>query len=109
MKDKSYENFFANFSNKTRLKIITVLMDGELSVSEIVEKTGEEQSNVSHHLEGLRKCNILNVKKDGKKRIYSLNEETVNPMLELVESHVSGCCMDCSECKMCGTGNETLF
>lgn len=105
MKQQSYENFFANFSNRTRLRIVTVLLDGPLSVSEIVSKTGEEQSNVSHHLEGLRKCSILDFKKEGKKRIYSLNMETVGPMLELVEKHVYGCCGGgCAECGLCNPG-----
>jgi len=105
MKEKSYDRFFANFSNKTRLKILTVLMDGPLSVSDIAERVGEEQSNVSHNLEGLRKCSILNVKKDGKKRIYSLNKETVMPMLELVEKHVHGACGVCDGyCRACMGG-----
>lgn len=101
MKKISYENFFANFSNKTRLGIITALMDGPLSVSEIVERLGEEQSNVSHNLEHLRKCSILNVKREGKKRIYSLNKKTVEPMLDLVESHVYGCGGSCADCGLC--------
>lgn len=103
MKQQSYEQFFANFSNRTRLRIINALMDGPLSVSEIVEKTGEEQSNVSHHLEGLKKCSILDMKKEGKKHIYSLNMETVEPMLELVEKHVYGSCAGgCENCGGCG-------
>ncbi|MBS3077325.1 winged helix-turn-helix transcriptional regulator [Candidatus Pacearchaeota archaeon] len=106
MKQISYENFFANFSNKTRLGILTALMDGPLSVSEIVDKVGGEQSNVSHHLESLRKCSILNVKKEGKKRIYSLNKKTVYPMLELVEKHVGGCGGSCEECGLCSPVGE---
>jgi ArsR family transcriptional regulator len=101
MKQISYENFFANFSNKTRLGILTVLMDGPLSVSEIVEKLKDEQSNVSHHLEHLRRCSILDVKRQGKKRIYSVNKKTVYPMLELVEKHISGCGGSCAECGLC--------
>jgi DNA-binding transcriptional ArsR family regulator len=101
MKKNSYENFFANFSNKTRLGILTVLMEKPLSVSEIVKKLGEEQSNVSHNLEHLRKCKILNVKQEGKKRIYSLNKKTVYPMLELVERHVNECGGSCEECGLC--------
>jgi DNA-binding transcriptional ArsR family regulator len=101
MKKSSYEKFFTNFSNKTRFGIITSLMEGPLSVGEISEKTGEEQTNISHNLSGLVRCNILKVKKDGKKRIYSLNKRTVGPMLKLVEQHTYGC-GDCSSCRMCG-------
>lgn len=101
MEQNSYEKFFANFSNKTRLQIVTKLMDGPLSVGEIVSQIGGEQSNVSHQLEHLRKCGILNMEKKGKNHIYSLNEKTVMPMLEIVEKHVSGCgaCNCCGRCK----------
>ncbi|MBU0466116.1 MAG: metalloregulator ArsR/SmtB family transcription factor [Nanoarchaeota archaeon] len=101
MKSRSYDSFFANFSNGTRLAIILCLKEKALSVGEIVEKVGGEQSNVSHHLEHLRRCKILNVEKKGKKRIYSLNKKTVMPMLRLVEKHV---CNNCESCPMgCGS------
>lgn len=102
MKKSSYDNFFANFSSHLRLKILVNLADGPLSVGELVEKIGEEQSKVSHHLRQMAHCNLVNVKKDGKKRIYSLNERTVKPMLKLAQKHLySSCGMcegDCSAC-----------
>jgi ArsR family transcriptional regulator len=102
MKTKSYDSFFANFSNATKLGIMKSLMDGPLSVGELVEKIGEEQSNVSHHLQSLTKCKILTVKKNGKQRIYSLNKKTVGPMLGLVERHVDNYCEgNCGGCSGC--------
>lgn len=101
MKKISYENFFVNFSNKTKLKIMTALMEGPMSVSELVGELKEEQSKISHNLENLRKCSILKVRKDGKRRIYSLNKRTVGPMLELVKKHVYGCGGSCAECGLC--------
>ncbi|MFH1290885.1 MAG: metalloregulator ArsR/SmtB family transcription factor [Nanoarchaeota archaeon] len=102
MKSKSYDNFFANFSNKTRMGIIITLMDGPLNVGEIVKKVGAEQSNVSHHLQHLIKCKLLMVKRDGKKRIYRLNKKTIYPMLQMVNRHVgsncSGSCRGCTGC-----------
>lgn len=101
MKQISYENFFIHFSNKTKLAIISALMSGPLSVNEIVEKTGKEQSNVSHQLKSLVRCSILNVKQNGKQRIYSLNKKTVSPMLYLVKKHLNVCSAICEECGMC--------
>jgi len=74
-----------------------ILKEGALSVNEIAEKLGEEQSKVSHNLKKLSRCNVLTVEQKGKQRIYSLNKETVLPMLELVSKHVKyhcqeGCC-----------------
>lgn len=101
MKNLSYYYFFMNFANKTRLKIILSLKNCSLSVNEIVQKTGIEQSNISHHLKSLAECKIVNVNKKGKKRVYSLNKETVIPMITLVEKHAKRNCTEaCS--KKCG-------
>ena len=103
MKFKSYHTFFGNFSNSTRLGIILALKDGPLSVSDIVERTGDEQSKVSHHLSRLVKCGILGVERDGKRRIYSINEEIL-PVLEMAECHVKKCRKRCPYEKECLSG-----
>jgi ArsR family transcriptional regulator, arsenate/arsenite/antimonite-responsive transcriptional repressor len=92
MKCKSYDNFFLNFANRTKLGIILLLRHGPLNVKSIAESVKEEQSTVSHNLRKLTACNILEVKKAGKERIYSLNKDTVMPILELVEKHVEKHC-----------------
>ncbi|MFH0869519.1 MAG: metalloregulator ArsR/SmtB family transcription factor [archaeon] len=95
----SYEDFFGNFSSRTKLRIIMSLRKKALSVSELSKLLGEEQSKISHSLKKLARCNILLVKQDGKKRIYSLNKETVMPMLSLVDKHVRDHCdRRCKEC-----------
>ena len=76
MKFDSYNSFFMNFANKTKLNIILFLKEGSLSVNDIVKKTGMEQSKVSHNLTSLTKCNIITVEQKGKQRIYSLNKRT---------------------------------
>ncbi len=91
----SVEKFFNNFAQKTKLSIILALKEKPLSVSEITKKLNEEQSKVSHSLKKLAECNILKVKKDGKQRIYSLNKDTVLPLLNLVEEHVKNHCKKC--------------
>lgn len=92
MKCSSYYLFFDTISNKTRMGIIESLLRGNKSVNEICEDINEEQSKVSHSLKRLTDCNFLNVKREGKKRIYSLNQETVVPILKLVDKHVAKFC-----------------
>ncbi|MBL7054638.1 winged helix-turn-helix transcriptional regulator [Candidatus Woesearchaeota archaeon] len=88
----SYTRFFETFSNKTRMKIIAELISGAKSVNYICKRINEEQSKVSHNLKKLSECNFINVKAEGKKRIYSLNKDTIKPILKLVEKHVKTYC-----------------
>jgi ArsR family transcriptional regulator, zinc-responsive transcriptional repressor len=96
MKNNSYNVFFSNFSNKTRIKIISLLEENPSSVGRISKKINEEQSKVSHHLKKLKQCNIVEVEIKGKERIYSLNKKTVIPLLNIVKKHTkTECCSNC--------------
>ena len=66
--------FFKAFSNETRLKIIDLLKEGALTVTEICEKTGFEQSRVSHNLKCLENCGFVIAEQNGKWRKYSLDK-----------------------------------
>jgi len=94
MNCNSYADFFQNFANKTRFGIIMVLKK-PLSVTEISEELKEEQSAISHNLKKLLDCRIITVKQKGKQRIYSLNKETVVPILKLIEKHTHKNCELC--------------
>ena len=95
----SYEDFFGNFSNNTKLKIVMALRHKPLSVTDLTALLHEEQSKISHSLSKLSKCNIISAKQQGKRRIYSLNRDTVMPMLALVDKHVHNHCK--GRCKRC--------
>ena len=98
MKCHSHNAFFDTISTATRLDILELLKEKPMSVSEIVKALGEEQSNISHNLKCLVDCHFLEVKRDGKKRIYSLNKETILPLLQLAEKHVQKyCCKECNK------------
>ena len=92
MNCNSYEVFFRNFSNKTKFDIVMSLKNKPMSVMELTKALGEEQSKISHSLTSLANCGILSMKREGKQRIYSLNKETIMPILDLVQKHVEKCC-----------------
>ena len=92
MKCGVYKRFFQNFANEAKLDIIEALLKGPLSVSEIVEKVGGEQSAVSHNLKLLSECHIVMVEQQGKKRIYSINKDTVVPIIDLTRKHARRFC-----------------
>ncbi|MDT7864709.1 MAG: metalloregulator ArsR/SmtB family transcription factor [Thermoproteota archaeon] len=88
-KEKAYKLFFKAISNPTRLKIINVLRNGPKTVTEIVNETGFEQSRVSHNLKCLLDCGFIENKRKGKYVIYSLNKDTILPLLDLMDKHIS--------------------
>ena len=97
MNYKTYHVFFSKLSNPLRIKIISNLDKKGMSVTELVEKLKVEQSKLSHALKELRKCNIVQVKKEGKKRIYNL-DKSIYPILRLIDCH-SKICSKCKGCK----------
>ena len=98
MKNKCHL-FFETLGTKLKIDIIIKLKEKPLSVSELSEKLNQERSKVSHALISLLDCDFVNVKKDGKKRIYSLNKDTILPLLDLVERHVKKYCKFCKKTK----------
>jgi len=94
MKCKSYNLFFETIASKIRLRILELLQRKPMSVNEICSELNEEQSKISHNLKKMVDCHILDVKKEGKKRIYSLNKDTIVPLMDLVDTHVSKYCQE---------------
>jgi len=88
MKELSYNLFFKAFSNNTRFEIIKLLRKKPMSVSEIIEKTGFEQSRISHNLKCLESCGFVNAKQNGKQRIYGLDKKHIIPILKGINKHI---------------------
>lgn len=86
--DNLYRLFFRAFSNQTRLEIITILRKNPMTVTEICEKTGFEQSRVSHNLRCLENCGFVKVTPNGNFRKYELDDETIIPIVDLFEKHI---------------------
>lgn len=90
-----YYLFFGNFANPLKIKILNELKKKERSVLELSRLLKEEQSKISHALKSLKNCSIVKSEKKGKKRIYSLNKETVLPILNIVDKHEEKFCEEC--------------
>lgn len=70
-----------------RLAIVHLLeIHPKLSVSEICEMLGSEQSLTSHHLQTMKLKGILAVKRDGRSMLYSLKERDVSLIIECLEN-----------------------
>ena len=106
MKNLSYEMFFKAFSNKTRFEIIKLLRKGSKNVTEICNELGFEQSRVSHNLKCLIECGFVTNNKNGKERIYSLEKNTVMPMLNLIDKHIKKYSSHLKKCGIISNSNE---
>ena len=92
---KSYNDFFQALANRTNQHLISQLLQGPATVSELSQRTRIEQSRVSHSLKKLAECRLVEVKRQGKNRIYSLNKRTIIPILKIADSHARDMCPVC--------------
>lgn len=97
--ENKYNVFFTNLANPLKVKIILNLRLKEMNVTELKNSLKVEQSKISHALKSLRNCKIVNLKQKGKERFYSLNKETIVPMLNLIDKHASINCKNKCFCK----------
>jgi DNA-binding transcriptional ArsR family regulator len=67
-----------------RRQILDVLMDGERAVNDIVALLGLAQPQVSKHLKVLRDVGLVDVRDDGRRRLYRLNGHPLKPIHDWV-------------------------
>ena len=67
-----------------RIAIIDLLHDREFSVTEIYNRLNIEQASASHHLNVLKGKGVLNSKRNGKKILYSLKNQTLIEIIDCI-------------------------
>ena len=73
-------------AQETRLSILELLRDGERCVCEIFPAIGQEQSNVSRHLNMMQQAGILARRKDGLKIFYAVRHPEVFAIVDLAKA-----------------------
>jgi ArsR family transcriptional regulator len=63
---------FRAFSDRTRLRILSLLRGGELCVCDLIDVLRVPQAKVSRHLAYLRRAGLVRVRKDGLWSYYTL-------------------------------------
>jgi DNA-binding transcriptional ArsR family regulator len=63
-----------------RREILEVLVGGERPVNDLVHVLGLAQPQVSKHLRVLREVGAVDVREDGRQRLYRLNGDALKPM-----------------------------
>ena len=81
-------DLFSALSDPTRLRIISVLLEGELNVGDIAAKLDLSESAVSHQLRGLRQLRLVCSRKEGRQVYYALDDDHVARLYRLGLDHV---------------------
>jgi DNA-binding transcriptional ArsR family regulator len=70
-----------------RRQILDALAAGERSVGELVGLLGLAQPQVSKHLRVLREVDAVEVREDGRRRLYTLNGRALKPIHDWVKDY----------------------
>jgi DNA-binding transcriptional ArsR family regulator len=70
-----------------RRQILDVLAGGERPVNELVRAVGLAQPQVSKHLRVLREVGAVDVRDDGRQRLYRLNGYALKPIHDWVKGY----------------------
>jgi DNA-binding transcriptional ArsR family regulator len=88
MPDSSLRQFkaeiFQAFAHPTRIAILDLLREGELTVNTFVERLGLEQANLSQHLAILRSKQLVKTRKMGNQVFYSVRDPLLWKILDLM-------------------------
>jgi len=81
------EDAFNAVAEARRRQILDVLTGGEKPVNELVTHLGLAQPQVSKHLRVLREVGAVDVREDGRRRLYRLNGAALKPIHDWVERY----------------------
>jgi DNA-binding transcriptional ArsR family regulator len=70
-----------------RRQILDALGDGERPVNDLVHELGLAQPQVSKHLRVLREVGAVDVREDGRQRLYRLNGHALKPIHDWVSEY----------------------
>jgi ArsR family transcriptional regulator len=85
---------FRAFADETRLRILNLLMKGELCVCDVMKVLKQPQSKISRHFAYLKRAGLVAVRKDGLWMYYRLSNghskihKTLLKVLEATESEL---------------------
>jgi len=77
--------FFKTLSHPARIRVLEVLRDGELAVSELIPAVGIEASHLSQQLGVMRRANLVQSRKVGSNVFYSVGDPMLFELLEIAK------------------------
>lgn len=80
--------FYKVFGDATRIKILYVLLQGELCVNDIAHELSMTPSSISHQLRVLKQHQLVRFRRDGKTIYYALADHHVETILNQGLEHI---------------------
>lgn len=77
-------NLLKGLANESRLMIMCVLSEGEISVGQLNERIQLSQSALSQHLAVLREQNLVQTRRESQTIYYSLSDSAAMDIIELL-------------------------
>ena len=82
-------DLFKNFSDTTRIRILSLLIDNEMCVCDITAALGATQSAVSHQLRILKQSRLVKSRRQGKVIYYALADDHVKTIIAMGMEHIT--------------------
>ena len=79
---------FRSFSDTSRVRILSAIIDRELNVSALAEAVDISESAVSHHMRGLRQMRLVTARREGKEVYYCLEDQHIITLFRQGVDHV---------------------
>ena len=79
---------FRSFSDTSRVRILSVIIEQEMNTSKLAELLGLTESAVSHHMRGLRQMRLVKSRRDGKEVYYSVDDPHIIGLFQQGVRHV---------------------
>lgn len=79
---RTTSDVFNAVAEPQRRQLLELLIAGEQTVNDIAEKLDMRQPQASKHLRVLREVDLVRVRQEGKKRIYTLQSSGLKPMFD---------------------------
>jgi DNA-binding transcriptional ArsR family regulator len=77
-------DIFKALNDETRREILVLLKRGDMSAGDIAAKFNISKPSISHHLELLRRADLISSEKKGQYVVYSINTSIMDELLQWV-------------------------
>lgn len=79
---------FRAFSDTSRVRILSLIIDQEMNVSQLAGLVGVTESAVSHHMRGLRQMHLVKSRRDGKEVFYFVDDPHIIALFRQGIEHI---------------------